>query len=121
MTLSAALWAQGKGKGRGKQRGAAAIGFSVADRDAIWDYYQTNPNLIPADVRALPPGLARNLQRGKPLPPGWQKKMAAFPSALDGRLGPLPGGYRRVVVDRWAFVIANTTNVILDVIDLMRR
>lgn len=23
----------------------------------------------------LPPGLAKNLQRGKPLPPGWQKKL----------------------------------------------
>lgn len=25
--------------------------------------------------RGLPPGLAKNLQRGKPLPPGWQKKV----------------------------------------------
>ncbi len=25
---------------------------------------------------ALPPGLAKNQQRGKPLPPGWQKKLA---------------------------------------------
>lgn len=25
--------------------------------------------------RGLPPGLAKNLQRGKALPPGWQKKV----------------------------------------------
>ena len=40
--------------------------------------------LFATDVRAkphghagaLPPGLAMNKERGKPLPPGWQKKLA---------------------------------------------
>lgn len=137
-------WAQGKGKGKGqgnqgqgnqgqgnqgsrggngqgRSGGNVNIVFSTNDRSAIWDYYGANPNWIPPASRSLPPGLAKNLQRGKPLPPGWQKKMAGFPMDLDGRLGPLPGGYRRVLVDRWAFVIATATNTIMDIIDLVRN
>jgi hypothetical protein len=125
----------GQGKGRGKGRGGKGRGgkgggnvgndgvaaFTAADRGAIWDYYRANPNWIAPPARSLPPGLAKNLQRGKPLPPGRQKKMVGFPGDLNGRLGPLPEGYRRVVVDRWAFVIANATNAILDVIDVIRN
>jgi hypothetical protein len=29
-----------------------------------------------AKKEALPPGLQKNAERGKPLPPGWQKKLA---------------------------------------------
>jgi hypothetical protein len=52
-----------------KKRGAAK--FSSKDRDdlvSFWDQYKGNPN-------GLPPGLAKNLARGKPLPPGWQDKL----------------------------------------------
>lgn len=121
-----------QGKGKDKVRGNSGSGkpgpgnsinivFSAADLSAIWDYYGANPNWIPPAARSLPPGLVKKLQRGKPLPPGWQKKMAGFPGDLDGRLGPLPGGYRRVIVDRWAFVIATATNTIMDIIDLVRN
>lgn len=116
--------AQGKGQGRGRgnsQSRAAGPGFSLGDRQMIWDYYGANPALIPPAVQALPPGLAKRVQRGEPLPPGWQKKIAALPGPLDARLPPLPNGYRRVVVDRWAFVIANATNAVMDVVDLIRR
>lgn len=36
-----------------------------------------SPSLL-ADGKhhSLPPGLEKNLQRGKPLPPGWQKKLS---------------------------------------------
>lgn len=33
-----------------------------------WSQYSKNPH-------GLPPGLAKNLRRGKPLPPGWDKKL----------------------------------------------
>ncbi len=45
--------------------------FAANDRSEFLDYfkgYESNPH-------GLPPGLAKNLQRGKPLPPGWQKKV----------------------------------------------
>lgn len=46
----------------------------------------------PTDQR-LPPGLAKNVARGKRLPPGWQKKLArgrTFPGNLYQQAIPLP-------------------------------
>lgn len=38
--------------------------------------FLANPALAKKDKhKDLPPGLAKNQQRGKPLPPGWQKKL----------------------------------------------
>ena len=45
--------------------------FADKDRNelaAYWDRYKGNDN-------GLPPGLAKNLRKGKPLPPGWEKKI----------------------------------------------
>lgn len=45
--------------------------FEDKDRNFLLDYfkgYESQP-------QGLPPGLAKNLRRGKPLPPGWQKKV----------------------------------------------
>ncbi len=45
--------------------------FEDKDRTDLLDYfrgYESQP-------QGLPPGLAKNLRRGKPLPPGWQKKV----------------------------------------------
>lgn len=52
-----------------KQRGAAKFtGKDRGDLVSFWDQYRGKPN-------GLPPGLAKNLRRGKPLPPGWQNKL----------------------------------------------
>ncbi len=117
----AAAEAQGKSKGRGKAHKDSSAAFSTVDLRIILDYAGQHPTLVSAEARRLPPGLEKNLRHGKPLPPGWQKKLAAFPAPLEGQLSPLPAGYRRVVVDRWALVIADATNVVLDVIDLIKR
>jgi hypothetical protein len=115
------LWAQGKGKGKPKGEASAnQPWFAAADREALWQYYAA-PGALPPGALNLPPGLAKKLQRGKPLPPGWQKKIQALPPALDTRMSPLPGGYRRVIVDRWALVLANATNAVMDIVDLVRR
>ncbi len=116
----AVLAAQGRGKGHGR-RGGGEPRFWPGDRTIILDYVGENPGVVSAEGRRLPPGLAKNLRRGKPLPPGWQKKIGAFPTALEQRLSQLPGGYRRVIVDRWALVIAEATNTVMDVIDLLRH
>jgi hypothetical protein len=123
---SATAIAQGKGNGKGKGKGGGGggggkKGFASSETTIILDYAGANPGLIAADARQLPPGLAKNLSRGKPLPPGWQKKIVVFPAALEQRLPPPPIGCRRVIVDRWAMVIADGTNVVLDVIDLIRN
>jgi hypothetical protein len=132
-SLIPVAWGQGKGKAKGSdnakgsdkaagksaKRGAGPV-FSDQDRLFIHAYVRNTPGFLPSEVRGLPPGLARNLQRGKPLPPGWQKKMIGFPPVLEHRLPPLPRGYRRVVVDRWAFVVAESTNTVLDIFDLVQ-
>lgn len=45
----------------------------------------TNVFRSPSGTTHLPPGLAKNLKRGKPLPPGWQKKLVPG-SRLDDDL-----------------------------------
>ena len=45
--------------------------FVENERSALvthWNRYESND-------RGLPPGLAKNLRRGKPLPPGWRNKV----------------------------------------------
>jgi hypothetical protein len=44
--------------------------FEDNDRKAILNIFRA-----PDGRKQLPPGLAKNLKRGKPLPPGWQKKL----------------------------------------------
>ena len=123
--VPALVAAQGKGKGGGKGHGKGSgqgnRSFAEGDVKIILGYAGEHPGLVSAEARRLPPGLAKNLQRGKALPPGWQKKLVVFPVPLEQRLPPLPIGYRRVIVDRWALVIADATNVVLDVIDLVRN
>ena len=123
--VPALVVAQGKGKGGGKGHGKGGgqgnQSFAEGDVAIILGYAAEHPGFVSAEARRLPPGLAKNLRRGKALPPGWQKKVVVFPVPLEQRLRPLPIGYRRVIVDRWALVIADATDVVLDVIDLVRN
>jgi len=113
---------QGKGSGKGPDRkGGGRPAFSSVETTIIFGYAGEHPEFVTREARRLPPGLAKNLQRGKPLPPGWVKKITPFPVVLDRQLPPLPAGYRRVVVDRWAFVIAESTNTVMDVFDLIKH
>jgi len=45
--------------------------FNDNERNEIVDYF----GRFRTQEEGLPPGLAMNLRRGKPLPPGWQKKL----------------------------------------------
>lgn len=68
--------AKGYAKPKGKERddsGAERIArFRDDDRGLILSYFSTYQN----SDGGLPPGLAKNVRRGKPLPPGWQAKVA---------------------------------------------
>lgn len=80
--------AQGKSQGKGRGPSApetavvsASIIFRDTDRATFHDYFSTH-RIAP---QALPPGIAKNVARGKPLPPGIAKR--AVPADLLA-LGP---------------------------------
>ena len=117
-----ALADPGKGQGNGNQSSHGnkhknsggddwSHGPSV-DRDSVFgiigvnrDYWSPGP--------ALPPGIQKNLARGKPLPPGIAKK-------LDGRLiGSLPhyDGYEWQQVGTDLILVALATGLIYEILD----
>jgi hypothetical protein len=88
--------AQGKGRGaKDKSAGTVQAQVSVDVFDAIEirlirDYYGN----VRQKPQPLPPGIAKNLRRGKPLPPGIAKK--TLPSDLSRNL-PVREGVELVV------------------------
>ena len=76
---------QGKGQGRGEGKGKS---------------------------KSLPPGIAKNLERGKPLPPGIRK--TRLPDELQQKLPAPPEGHERVVVDGRVLLVDIATGIIRD-------
>ncbi len=78
--------AQGRGQGRGRSGAdngggresgvAVEVVFRAGDRAAFRDYIVTHK----IAAQPLPPGIAKNVARGKPLPPGIAKR--ALPAGL---------------------------------------
>jgi Ni/Co efflux regulator RcnB len=62
----------------------------------------------------LPPGIARNLERGKPLPPGIAKQH--LPAGLVAELPPPPDGFERIILDGKILLVEIATQVIHDVL-----
>ena len=90
--------------------------FSIEERRAIEAYYASAPT-APA-MEALPPGIRKNLARGKPLPPGIAKKTA--PRDLMTRLS-VPSGYEVVEVGLDVFLVEVATQIIHDgLMDVIR-
>lgn len=65
--------------------------------------------------KSLPPGIAKNLQRGKPLPPGIEKQ--ALPSGLLDVLPAAPHGYERIIVGGKVLLVEIATQVIHDILE----
>lgn len=65
--------------------------------------------------KGLPPGIAKNLQRGKPLPPGIAKQV--LPSGLVALLPPAPKGFERVEIAGKVLLIEVATQIIHDVLE----
>lgn len=63
---------------------------------------------------SLPPGIAKNLARGKPLPPGIAKK--AVPASMLGQLPSYPG-YEWRVVGKDLVLIALSTAIVTTIIN----
>lgn len=64
--------------------------------------------------KGLPPGIAKNLTRGKPLPPGISKKY--LPDGLRHALPPPPKGYERIIVDGKVLLVEIASRVIHDIL-----
>jgi Ni/Co efflux regulator RcnB len=64
--------------------------------------------------KGLPPGIAKNLARGKPLPPGIAKNY--LPDGLRQALPPPPKGYERIIVDGKVLLVEIATRVIHDIL-----
>lgn len=101
---------------RGNRGGdGAQVELSVEIRTQVRDFYAQR---APTHATALPPGIRRRLERGKPLPPGIAKQVA--PEALLARVS-LPRGFELVEVGLDVLLVEVATNVIHDVLmDVIR-
>lgn len=92
-----------------------AFRIDAAMERTIRAFYADRPA---TGVKALPPGIRKNLARGKPLPPGIAKQVA--PSELLTRLS-LPRGYEVVEVGLDVFVVEAATAIVHDILmDVIR-
>lgn len=64
--------------------------------------------------KGLPPGIEKNLARGKPLPPGIAKQY--LPDGLIKTLPAPPRGYERIIVDGKVLLVEIATQVIHDIL-----
>lgn len=122
----------GKGKGNNKNKGKGNSGkgnngsgttvqldnsglsvrFSNSEIRIINDYYRRYPA---GSVQDLPPGIAKNLARGKPLPPGIAKRY--LPNNLNALLPSPYAGTNRLIVGNDILLVQATTGLILDVLN----
>jgi hypothetical protein len=129
---------KGQGKGQAKEHGREAAQaepaarpketypfFHDAETKLILDFYRPGSGHLPPGLAkrggALPPGLQKQLRVTGTLPPGIEKHLEPFPADLDRRLGPVPAGYRRVLAGTTALLVQDATNLIVDVLELIRR
>lgn len=113
-------FAQGRDRGPERDAGSSAvvtasISLSPDMKVLIKDFYA---NRTPVGARALPPGIRKNLARGKPLPPGIAKQF--LPGDLRSRL-VIPRGYQVVEVGLDVLLVEVATSIVHDVLmDVVR-
>jgi Ni/Co efflux regulator RcnB len=97
----------------------ASVTFSNAEIQIISAWYSDHQTTHHGKSKkgkrkGLPPGIAKNLNRGKSLPPGIAKQH--LPSELRQELPQLPIGYERIIVDGKVLLVEVATQVIHDVL-----
>ena len=103
----------------------AGVEFSKDEVTIIASWYREHGEVSQQKKRGkdsgrLPPGIAKNLERGKPLPPGIAKQY--LPDSLVHQLPAPPRGFERVVVDGKVLLVETATRVIHDVLtDIVLR
>lgn len=131
--LSMALaFGQGKGaaKGKGREEGSRPPGKQAAVhpsfRDAeiriLHDFYRPGSGNLPPGIARkgdFPPGIMKQVIRGKGLPPGLAAKLEPFPPPLARQFPPPPPGYRRMICGTLALMLDDSTNLVVDVVRLV--
>jgi Ni/Co efflux regulator RcnB len=96
----------------------AAVDFTSQEITIIRDYYRNHDHSQAprgkGKHKSLPPGIAKNLARGKPLPPGIAK--AYLPRELVAALPPPRRGHERVIVDGRILLVEIATQVVRGVL-----
>lgn len=95
-----------------EQAAKPASGFSQAERETIRAYFAEHR----FDAKPLPPGIAKNLQRGKALPPGIAKQQV--PAALIEHLPPRESDAKveiSIFGDR--VVLLEASGVVIDILE----
>jgi hypothetical protein len=93
--------------------------FTVAEREIIRQYFEQHREHYKPRSRGrgrdggLPPGIARNLARGKPLPPGIARQ---FPDRLASELPPSPDGFERIYIDDRVLLVEIGTQLVHDIL-----
>lgn len=88
---------------------AVSVGFSATERQIITEYFAGHRH----EHQSLPPGIAKNLARGKPLPPGIAKRQ--LPEDLATRLPRRTGVEVAIFGDR--IVLLEASGVVVDVLE----
>ena len=102
--------------GAGAEEVSATVKFSKREVDIIAAYYREAPVVrSEGHGRKLPRGIAKNLARGKPLPPGLAKQ--SLPAGLDAQLPPPPPGHERLVVAGKVLLVEIATQTVRDVLN----
>lgn len=99
-----------KGDKSGARAFIARPRFTAVDDTTVRVYFASKPVVW----TGLPPGIAKNYARGKPLPPGIAKKV--LPADLLARL-PVRAGYEYVRVGQDVVLIETATHVVVDIIE----
>ena len=110
-TLASDLQAQ-NGRGKSKEtevRVQQSVEFSTSERQIIAEFFSTHRQ----EVEALPPGIAKNLERGKPLPPGIAKR--SIPSGLQSQLPTRVGVEVSIFGDR--IVLLEASGLVVDILE----
>ncbi|HEX9877184.1 MAG TPA: hypothetical protein VGC50_11080 [Gammaproteobacteria bacterium] len=92
----------------------ASITLSANQATAVRNYYAGLSSSNTRGRRGLPPGIARNLERGKALPPGIAKNY--LPGDLAARLPPLPSGLEYVITAGKLLLVEAATQVVREVL-----
>jgi hypothetical protein len=109
-TVSIPLAAQGSDKEKHPNQPGVRTVFHESDRGVFRDYYRGHPEA----VKPLPPGIAKQLVRGKPIPPGIAR--TRVPDAVQTRLAWRPRGYDLFLVgDR--VVLLDPNGLVADVLN----
>jgi hypothetical protein len=114
-SLTSDLQAQeGRERNKGAEvRAQQSVGFSIAERQIIVEFFATHGQ----EAQALPPGIAKNLVRGKRLPPGIAKR--PIPSGLQVQLPTRVGVEVSVFGDR--IVLLEASGLVVDILEGLLR